>query len=287
MMTQMHDSAGLSVTRMAATLTAVVHDLSTRVTEMGERMSQTVTSNAGRATEVTQAMIGKVDQWSTHSTQQLAQLIEKHQAHLERVQDVQRTMETTLVHFKTALSEYATVTTGLKSVSAQTTAMVTAATGTVKNLKETGDAIERVARLATTQAERLGDSNRQQEEVQQRLAVNLQRYQQVFQEVERSASQLLEQIEQHLRSHNLRQSRRLVKGGTAQSGEMLGTTQSGWCMSRLQAAPLTTGPFDPSGDLLPLAYECTHGSSPHPGRQWRHSTPEPRNGARYSSCAGP
>lgn len=201
MMTHMHDSAGLSVNRMAATLTAVVHDLSTRVTEMGERMSQTVTANAGHARETTQAIIGRVDQWSTHSTQQLAQLIEKHQAHLEQVQDVQRTMETTLVQFKSALSEYATVTTGLKSVSTQTTAMVTAATGAVKNLKETGAAIERVARLATAQAERLGDTNRQQEEVQQRLTVNLQRYQQIFQEVEHTAGQLLEQIEQHLRHY--------------------------------------------------------------------------------------
>jgi hypothetical protein len=198
MMSQMHDTAGLSVNRMAATLTAVVHDLSTRVTEMGEQMSQTVTTNAGQATQATQMIIGKVDQWSTHSTQQLAQLIDKHQDHLERVQDVQRTLEITLGQFKSTLSEYATVTTGLKGISAQTTAMVTAATGAMKTLKETGDGIERVAKLATSQAERLAATNRQQEEVQQRLAVNLQHYQQIFTEVEHAASQLLGQIEQHL-----------------------------------------------------------------------------------------
>jgi len=62
-------------------------------------------------------------------------------------------------------------------------------------------AIERVARLATSQAERLADTNRQQEEVQQRLAVNLQRYQQIFHEVEQAGSKLLEQIEQHLRRY--------------------------------------------------------------------------------------
>lgn len=201
MMAQMHDTAGLSVNRMAATLTAVVHDLSTKVAEMGERMSQTVTANTGQAGRVTQAIIGKVDQWSTRSTEQLAQLIDKHQAHLERVQDVQRTMEITLVQFKSALSEYATVTTGLKSVSAQTTAMVTAAAGAMKTLKETGEGIERVARLATAQTERLAETNRQQEEVQQRLAVNLQHYQQVFHAVEQAASQLLGQIDQHLRQY--------------------------------------------------------------------------------------
>jgi hypothetical protein len=79
--------------------------------------------------------------------------------------------------------------------------MVTAATNAMKNLKDTSDSIERVARLATAQAERLGETNRQQAEVQQRLAVNLQRYQQIFHEVEQAGGQLLEQIEQHLRRY--------------------------------------------------------------------------------------
>ncbi|MGE3537577.1 MAG: hypothetical protein AB7N91_09075 [Candidatus Tectimicrobiota bacterium] len=198
MMAHMHESAGLSVHRMAATLTAVVHDLSSRVTEMGERMSQTVTTNTGQATEAAQMMMGKVDQWSAQSTRQLAQLLEKHQAHLEQVQDVQRTMETTMRHFRSALSEYATVTSGLKNVSAQTATMLTAATTTLRTLQTTGESLERVAQLTTTQVERLASSNRQQDEVQQRLAVHLQRYQQVFQEVEHTASKLLEQIEQQL-----------------------------------------------------------------------------------------
>lgn len=201
MMAQMHDTAGISVNRMAATLTTVVHDLSTQVTEMGERMSQTVTTSTGQAGRASQAIMGKVEQWSTHSTEQLAQLIDKHQAHLERVQDVQRTMETTLAQFKSALSEYASVTTGLKSIAAQTTAMVSGTIGATKTLKETGEAIERVARLATAQAERLADTNRQQEEVQQRLAVNLQHYQQVFHTVEQAAGQLLGQIDQHLQQY--------------------------------------------------------------------------------------
>lgn len=201
MMTQMHDTAGLSVHRMAATLTSVVHDLSTQVAEMSERMSQTVTHSAGQTSQATEVIMGKVDQWTTHSTQQLAQLIDKHQVHLERVQDVQRTMEVALAQFKGALNEYATVTTGMKSITLQTTTMVNATTGAMQNFKDTGEAIERVARLATSQVERLAETNRQQEEVQQRLAVNLQRYQQVFHEVENAGSTLLEQIEQHLRQY--------------------------------------------------------------------------------------
>lgn len=198
MMAQMHDSTGVSVDRMAATLTAVVHNLSTRVTEMSDRLSATVTAQAGQATEATQKMMGQVDQWSNQSTQQLAQLVEKHQVHLEQVQDVQRTLETTMVQFRSALSEYATVTTGLHSVSTQTTTMLSAATESLTALKDTGGALERAAHLTSTQTERLLATQRQQDEMQQRLTVNLQRYQQLFHGVEQAASQLLGQIEQHL-----------------------------------------------------------------------------------------
>lgn len=201
MMAQMHDTAGLSVNRMAAALTGVVHDLSNKVEEMGDRMSQTVSTNSGKAAEATQVMMGKVDQWSANSTHQLAQLIERHQAHLERVQDVQRTLDTTLAQFKSALSEYATVTSGLKSISAQTTTMVHAASGALKNLKDTGESIEKTAKLAALLGERFAESSRQQEEVQQRLALNLQRYQQIFHEVEGAAASLLEQVEQHLQRY--------------------------------------------------------------------------------------
>lgn len=198
MMTQMHDSAGLSVNRMAATLTAVVHDLSTRVTEMSDRMSATVTAQAGQASRTTQIIMGQVDQWSTQSTRQLAQLLDRHQAHLEQVQDVQRTMETTMAQFRTALSEYATVTTGLKGVATQTTTMLSAATTSLTALQDTGGALERVAQQTNAQVERLTATHHQQDEVQQRLAVNLQRYQQLFANVEQAASQLLGQIEQQL-----------------------------------------------------------------------------------------
>ena len=201
MVAQMQDAAGLSVNNMAATLTAVVHDLSTQVAGMSEHMSQTVTANSGRATEATAAMMGRVDQWSAHSTQQLAQLIEKHQGHLERVQDVERTLDTTLAQFKSALGEYATVTTSLKSVSTHTAMMVTAATASMQHLQTTGDGLERVAKLVTTQADRLSQSHYQQDEAQQHLVVTMQRYQQIFQEVELTASKLLDQIEQQLRRY--------------------------------------------------------------------------------------
>jgi hypothetical protein len=201
LMSQMQETAGGSVNRMAAALTAVVHDLSSKVTEMSESMSQTVTNSTGQATEAAHAMIGKVDIWSAQSARQLEDLLERHVAHLDRVKDLQGTLEKTLVQFKSGLSDYAAVSTGLKSISAQTAAMVTAATTSMNNLHETGAALERAATMMSTQAERLVEANKQQEEIQRGMLGNLHSYQQIFPTVEQAASQLLQQIEQHLRQY--------------------------------------------------------------------------------------
>ena len=111
LMTQMHQATDTSVNHITTTLTVVVHDLSTRVTELVQQMSQTVTASAGEATGVARAVIERADQWSTRSAEQLAQLLEKHHSQLDRVQDVQRTLDVSLVQFKEMLTEYTTVTT--------------------------------------------------------------------------------------------------------------------------------------------------------------------------------
>jgi hypothetical protein len=104
LMTQMHQATDTSVNHITTTLTAVVHDLSTRVTELGQQMSQTVTASAGEATGMARAVIERADQWSTRSTEQLAQLLEKHHSQLDRVQNVQHILDATLAQFRETLS---------------------------------------------------------------------------------------------------------------------------------------------------------------------------------------
>jgi len=190
LMTQMQEAADTSVSQIAATLTTVVHDLSTRVTELGQQMSQTVTASAGEATGVARAVIERADQWSTRSAEQLAELLEKHHGQLDRVEDVQRTLDVTLIQFKGTLAEYAVVTRNLSQIATQTSAMVTGAAGSTKAMQEAGEAIGRVAQLTASQVESF-----------EGIVGSMQRYDEVFRRVEDAAGKLLVQIEQHLRNY--------------------------------------------------------------------------------------
>ncbi|MGH9773076.1 MAG: hypothetical protein ACRD4Q_15480, partial [Candidatus Acidiferrales bacterium] len=56
-MVQMNETAGTSVTQMAATLTGVVHDLSTKVAGLGQQMSATMQENTSKATSAASAVV--------------------------------------------------------------------------------------------------------------------------------------------------------------------------------------------------------------------------------------
>ncbi len=190
LMTQMQGATDTSVQHIAATLTTVVQNLSTQVTELGQQMSQTVTASAGEAIGAARAVIERADQWSTRSAAQLAELLEKHHGQLDRVQDVQQTLDATLGQFKGTLTEYATITRNLSQIAAQTNAMVTGATNSTKAMQETGEAIGHVAQLAASQVESFRG-----------IVGSMQRYEEVFRRVEETAGTLLVQIQQHLHNY--------------------------------------------------------------------------------------
>ena len=190
LMTQMHHATDTSVHQITATLTAVVHDLSTQVTELGQQMSQTVTASTGHATGAAQAVIERADQWSARSAEQLAQLLDKHHSQLDRVQDVQRTLDTTLVQFKGSLGEFATVTGNLSQITTQTSAMVAAAGSSTRAIQDAGVAIGHVAQLTAVQVDGF-----------KTVVGSMQHYEDVFRRVEETAGKLLVQIERHLRNY--------------------------------------------------------------------------------------
>ena len=190
-MGQMHEATGLSVHQMAAALTTVVHDLSTKVTELSQQMTQTVVDSAGQAAGAAQAVIDKADGWSAQSAAQLAQLLERHQGQLDRSREMQTAFDTSLGQFKEALGQYHTVTGHVRQIAA-------AAASISKAISETGVTAERTATMAAVQAERFAGTIQRQEDIQQQVAQSMRQYQQVFSQATQATQDLLTRMEQHL-----------------------------------------------------------------------------------------
>jgi methyl-accepting chemotaxis protein len=135
-------------------------------------------------------VIEQADQWSSRSAEQLAQLLEKQQGQFDRVQDVQHLLDTTLAQFKKTLTEYTAVVTDLSQIAAQTGTMATTVMGATHAIKQAGEATERTAQLAGSQVERFTV-----------IVDSMQRYGEIFSQVEAASGKLLGQIEQHLRHY--------------------------------------------------------------------------------------
>jgi chromosome segregation ATPase len=201
LMTQLHETAGSSVNTMTVALTAVVRDLSTKVTDLGQQMSSTMMESAGLATGAASTVVQQADNWARQSAEQLARLLERHESQLNQVQDLRAALDATLGQFQDALSQYKAVTSDLDRVSRQVSAIATSATGAAKSMQDTSDSMQRVAGLAATQIDRLAEVNRRQEEIWQQIQGSMLQYQQVFGQVENTASDLLTQIGEHLNNY--------------------------------------------------------------------------------------
>jgi hypothetical protein len=193
-MDQMHEATGLSVHQMAAALTAVVHDLSNKVAELSQQMTQTVVDSAGQAAGAAQAVIDKADGWSAQSASQLTQLLERHQGQLERSREMQTAFDASLGQFKEALGQYHTVTGHVRQIAA-------AAASISKAINETGVTAQRTATMAAVQAERFAETVRRQEDIQQQVAQSMRQYQQVFSQATQATHDLLTRMEQHLQHY--------------------------------------------------------------------------------------
>jgi hypothetical protein len=193
-MDQMQEATGLSVHQMAAALTSVVHDLSTKVTELSQQLTQTVVDSAGQAAGAAQAVIAKADGWSAQSAAQLSQLLERHQGQIDRSREMQTAFDSSLGQFKEVLGQYHAVTGQVRQIAA-------AAASISKAINETGVTAQRTATMAAVQAERFAETVRRQEDIQQQVAQSMRQYQQVFSQATQSTHDLLTRMEQHLHNY--------------------------------------------------------------------------------------
>ena len=198
LMVQINESAGSSVNNMASTLTAVVHDLSVKVTDLGNKMAESIQSSACMATGVAGDVIARAEKWSDRSAEQLAQLLESHQQQLGTVKELRGALEESLVRFRQVLNDYATLTRSVESLMTQANTAVTALSGSAKSIKDTQDSMQRVASLSSTQIEQFTNAAEEQESLWKRIEVSMQKYREVFAQVEKEAGSLLDEINGHL-----------------------------------------------------------------------------------------
>lgn len=201
LMTQLNETAGTSVSRMASTLTAVVHDLSTRVAELGDKMTNSIIDSAGVATGAANEVIEKANNWSSKSAEQLATLLESYHEQIGTVRGLRSDLEESLSGFRVTLQEYGALNMNLKDMVVNASSAATSIGGVAKTMRDTHVSVERVAGLAAVQVEHLAQANRGHQETWLQIQITMEQYQKLFARVEAEASSLLSEIGEHLENY--------------------------------------------------------------------------------------
>jgi len=201
LMAQMQESTGASLAGMTAALTGVVHDLSSKVTELGANMAATVQQSSAQASGAAARVVEQADAWSQRNASQLAELLEKHQAQSERMDEMRRHLETSIAQVRTAIGEHSTLAAELRRAGGELGTVADRAALSTEALRQIQGGLHQVAQLSAAQVEQLAEANRQQQDGWRRVQDSMQQYEASFKEVDRAASQLLGQLADHVRDY--------------------------------------------------------------------------------------
>jgi DNA repair exonuclease SbcCD ATPase subunit len=200
-MVHLNESAGSSVSHMAATLTGVVHDLSNKVGELGVKMAETLHKNAEQASNTAAAVVDRADKWSSQSAQQLEHLIGQLESHSKNTKEIENTLMAALGLFNSSLSKYASLNDGLNRIANSVNAMASAAAGAAQSATESQRSLQQISVQTASQLERLAEANQRQQAVWIGIQESMKQFQTIFGQTERAASQLLNQISGHTTSY--------------------------------------------------------------------------------------
>jgi hypothetical protein len=200
-LTQIEQTTGSSVKDMGVAITALMSDLSTKVTELTEQSRTTMAQSSQASADAARSVLKDASDWSLSSKEQLAALIEKHTSQLNTVDRLRGALEESASRFNTSASQFTSILTKLQQIVADTSVCTTAMSGAAKSVKDSHDSLQRIAGLTSTQVENLALAGREQQNLIGRIAQAMQQYEHTFAKVETSASSLLQTLERNLSQH--------------------------------------------------------------------------------------
>ncbi|MBF0506356.1 MAG: methyl-accepting chemotaxis protein [Nitrospirae bacterium] len=198
LMIQLKETTGSTVTDMSATLTAVTHNLSQKVTELGEQMSRTIRESSDNAAGAAQDVIRKAGDWTSRSAEQLDHLAGKYQSQVELTTALNDAMKSALAGFNDSLGKYGQVTGDLKQITNNVNVTVDLMTKVSSVIKQNQESLTMIAGLTKEQIDALRGANQEQKETWKEIYNSMQQYKSVFEQVENSAKELLLQISDNL-----------------------------------------------------------------------------------------
>lgn len=194
LMNQMNETAGSSVANMSAAMAAAAQELSVKVAELSDKMSSSMLTATEQAAGAAGKVVEEANNLSSQNAEQIGRMLERFKIQFEKVEDLGLLLDNTLAQFKQTLPEFAKIVGELHATTGQVSAAAARTAESATAMRTAQEAVERVAGLSQSQVEQLTNVARQTQ-------ADMQKYQQTFDQVRKSASEMLAQIAEHLNNY--------------------------------------------------------------------------------------
>jgi ElaB/YqjD/DUF883 family membrane-anchored ribosome-binding protein len=175
---------------MSATLTAVVHDLSTKVGDLGNEVSNVMRQSSADATGAAREVIEQASSWSAQSEAQLQTLMKRLGDDADLSDLRQTLLDQTLGSFQQAIQAQGTALGDMRAVASQMAVATTAMAGSLAKLDARESALLKIAQMSADQVAALERSIG----TTQRMTSILEQYTRVFAEAEQASASLIGKV---------------------------------------------------------------------------------------------
>jgi ABC-type transporter Mla subunit MlaD len=188
--------------KQIATGQSQIENLAGVLNKLSEDMKKTIEDTSLKSSEFATGVISEVSSLSAENADRLRILLEKHESELNRVEELDTLLQSTLSSFDNSIKSYGQVTNDLKQISSDVKGTVTMMTGVSNVMKEGQEAIRQVASLAQSQIKSLTDENLKQRDTWHKIQSNMSEYEQIFKRVENNSKSMITEVLRGLEAYN-------------------------------------------------------------------------------------
>ena len=183
-------------------------DLGKMLTQMTQQFESNSATTAGAAQE----FMAQANSWSTQNGAQIEQMMTAYKQQSAGVEELRQAFTASLGNFTEAIGKHGAVMNDMRQITSQFSAVAASVKEAIRETQATQKSLQQVAAHTETQAKHLAEANKQQEEILAKanerqekmwrdLQSNLVNYKNTFEQVAKTAGELLNQINGHLKNY--------------------------------------------------------------------------------------
>lgn len=201
LMAELATSSERSISQVSTAFESAFAAMSAQTRELQSHLTRSVEQSSGTAAEAARTVIERADSWSAASRQHLEELISRQQEVIASTSELRTLLKSTFNDLAATLSHYSTINHDLQKIAAETASYVAKSQGATQAIVSATDTFKALGAGARSEIEKLAKASEEYRITWDAIQGSMNRYSDLFAQVESNVTELIEQLAKHLRDY--------------------------------------------------------------------------------------